>query len=88
MINGKQILPECYGDTTLIEVLEYKNPSHTPSVTRVLATLADVKRATQTLVGIIDDDKKKPASFQEYLTIDETPNLIKKNIQPENITSS
>ncbi|MEO1260948.1 MAG: hypothetical protein AAFZ15_19265 [Bacteroidota bacterium] len=78
MSKGLQILPECDGDTTLIEILEYKKPDHQPSISKVLSTLNEEKRKNITLIGVIDDDKRKPQLFSEYNTIEETKNLIKR----------
>ncbi|HFA47528.1 MAG TPA: hypothetical protein ENJ95_00765 [Bacteroidetes bacterium] len=73
-----QILPECYGDTALIEMLEYKNPYHLYSISRVLTTLSDKRRKSQTLIGIIDNDKRKPEIYNEYIKEFETENMIRK----------
>ena len=77
MNSGRQILPECYGDTTLIEILGFKKTDHQGSISKVLATLNEPKRFSLTLIGIIDDDKKKPVTINEFVKLDETPNLVK-----------
>ena len=84
MNKGLQILPECYGDTTLIEVLEYKNPSHKPNISSVLSALSEKNKAKQTLIGIIDNDKRKPKQYNEYVKERETKNLIFKKHKERN----
>ncbi len=60
-----RILPECYADTLLIEVLGFKRPNHQLGIGQVKNALAEKFRNT-IAVGIIDNDKKKPTDFQEF----------------------
>ncbi|MCB0520761.1 MAG: hypothetical protein H6577_21735 [Lewinellaceae bacterium] len=60
-----QIFPECDGDTALIEVLGFKNPNHQLSISRVLHALSTSK-SKALLIGVIDNDKRKPTGFQEF----------------------
>lgn len=59
-----QILPECYADTLLVEMLGFE-PQHKLGI-------GDVKNAlsknfkNSVAVGIIDNDKKKPTDFSEF----------------------
>jgi hypothetical protein len=78
MRRSPRILPECYGDTLLIEILGYSKPNHQQpgGINRVLDTL-EKKYPGQTAVGIIDKDKKiTPAYFQNFQKQKETNHLI------------
>ncbi len=78
MSNADRVLPECYGDTALIEMLGYKNPNHQLSGIGQVLKVMDEKLAKQKVVGIIDDDKKKTSNYFKYFVEQEAKNdLIK-----------
>ena len=53
-----RILPECYGDTLLVELLGFKKPNHqVEGINQVLNEL-EVNMPKQIAVGVIDYDKK------------------------------
>lgn len=65
-----QIVPECYADTVLVEMLGFKNPNHQLSIGTVFGEFSKNLRKRKA-VGIIDDDKKKPKSLDEFELIEE-----------------
>jgi hypothetical protein len=67
---GKFILPECYADTAVIEVLGYNKPNHIQSIGQVISVLN--KNYNGKLgIGFIDRDKarKGDAENTKYQTI-------------------
>ncbi len=60
-----RILPECYADTLLIEVLGFDKPNHQLGIGQVKNAL-DRNFRNGKAVGIIDNDKKKPTDFAEF----------------------
>lgn len=68
------IIPECYADTMLVEMLGFKKPNHQLGIGQVIKTLT-IKYETRKAVGIIDDDKFKPSKFQEYEFITEVKGI-------------
>lgn len=84
MGKGLHILPECDGDTALIEVLGYKNPLHQLSISSVLKKLSE-NPASRIMVGVIDNDKVKPKRYDEYvLTKPEDDHFIVKKHRERN----
>lgn len=63
-MNHPQILPECYADTLLVEMLGFE-PNHKLGIGEVKNALAKIFKNSWA-VGIVDNDKKKPTDFVEY----------------------
>jgi len=59
-----QILPECFADTLLVEMLGFK-PNHISGIGEVINTLSDNFK-NRAAVGIIDNDKRKPNDFVKF----------------------
>lgn len=73
-----RVLPECYGDTLLIDILGFKNPNHQFSISEVAKTMSG-KFSDRLAIGVVDDDKKnKPGYFSEFKMIEEKHGLILK----------
>jgi len=62
MANGRNILPECYADTLLVEVLGFKKANHQFSIGQVFKTMED-KMKNRIAVGVTDKDKKITAKY-------------------------
>lgn len=70
MIDFQSLVPECNVDTVFVEsVLGYKNPNHAPGISDVMSIMQN-NRPNQTVIGFIDDDKKKPLYLKEFREID------------------
>ena len=69
------ILPECYADTVLIEIAGFKHPNHQPSIGQVANSMK--KRPKTKLIGVVDDDKNKPAYFSQFVLLEEKDRLSK-----------
>ncbi len=65
-----QVLPECYADTVLVEVLGFTKPNHQLSIGKVLSQMESA-HANKAMVGIVDDDKRKPGYFQKFTQTEE-----------------
>lgn len=63
------VLPECYADTLLAEMLLDGEVNHQLSIGQV-ANVMERQFKSRKAVGIIDDDKVKPKSFQTFQLID------------------
>lgn len=59
------VVPECYVDTNLMNVLIGKACNHKKGCTNVCKVL-DEKLTDQFAIAVIDKDKKEPASVQNY----------------------
>lgn len=78
MSNADRVLPECYGDTALIEMLGYKSPNHQLSGIGQVLKVMEEKLKKQKVVGIIDDDKKKTSHYYKFFQKEDAKNgLIK-----------
>ncbi|MFZ4796691.1 MAG: hypothetical protein ACOYMA_04305 [Bacteroidia bacterium] len=66
----KFILPECYADTTLIEVLGYNKPNHIKGIGQVINVL-DKNFKNKLGIGFVDKDKngKSKRENTEYILI-------------------
>lgn len=71
-----RIIPECYVDTTLMEVLGFGKTNHQQNNSEVIKKLA-LKAYNNTVgIGIIDKDKNKPKRLtEEYELIDKIEEL-------------
>ncbi len=58
------IIPECYADTVLVEILGFSYPNHSPlnNVSHVLRTIKG-KRPKEKVVGIIDSDRGRSEKY-------------------------
>lgn len=59
------VLPECYADTLLVELLGFKGAKHQLGIGQVFNTLKN-HFSKQKAVGIIDDDKQKPVGIKDF----------------------
>lgn len=64
-MNHYQVIPECYADTLLVEILGFKRPNHQLGIGNVLG-LFKKKMKNRKAVGIIDDDKVKPRQLDQF----------------------
>jgi len=66
-MNNLSIIPECYGDTLLLEMLGFKRLNHqTSGIGQVIKVMRD-KYQNRLAIGVIDADKKiTPTYFQEF----------------------
>jgi hypothetical protein len=72
------IVPECYGDTRLVEILlEVQKVNHQKNIGQVANTLRD-KLKSQRALAVVDNDKQSiPAYFQkEFSTLNEASGLV------------
>jgi len=73
-----QLLPECYADTLLVEMLGFKYPNHRSSINEVANAMLHKGYKNQLAIGIIDEDKRQPKYFSEFETIDSSDRLTLK----------
>jgi len=73
-----QLLPECYADTLLIEMLGFTYPNHQNSINEVANVMLHKGYKNQLAIGIIDEDKRQPKYFSEFETIASTERLALK----------
>lgn len=69
MIAYPNLVPECNVDTVFVEMLGYKEPNHAPNINDVFKIFAK-RKASEKLIGFVDNDKKKPKEFSTFVTID------------------
>ena len=62
------IIPECYADTNMINVLVGKDCNHQKGCPMVCKTMSE-KYKDRFAVGIIDKDKHEPKAMQDYRLI-------------------
>ncbi|MEM6317959.1 MAG: hypothetical protein AAF960_09825 [Bacteroidota bacterium] len=76
-MSNLNLLPECYGDTLLLEMLGFKKTNHqTSGIGQVIKVMKE-KYANRLAVGLIDADKKiTPSYFKEFQQI-EAENRLK-----------
>ena len=77
----KRLIPECFGDTMLIELLGFPKQNHQKGITKVISTLSS-KYRDERGIGIIDDDKKKGLAGFSQTNETEELILLKKHDQP------
>lgn len=80
-MSNYHIIPECYADTLLIEMLGFMRPNHQLSIGSVLNTM-EKKFQNQLAVGIVDDDKQKPSQFKFFREV-AVQSGIRKVAKPE-----
>ena len=69
------VVPECYVDTNLINVLLNKACNHQKGCATVCKTL-DTKLADQFAIAIIDKDKSEPKAIEQFVKIVESEHLV------------
>jgi len=69
------VVPECYADTNLLNILTGKKCNHQKGCATVCKTLDD-KLKDQFAVAVIDKDKRQPMATQKYVEIGHTDSLI------------
>lgn len=62
----KRIIPECYADTALTEVLGYQNPNHQLGEGNVINALLDRGYNNTIGIALIDKDKKQSKRVKAY----------------------
>lgn len=71
MIEQPHLLPECFADTLLVNMLIRSTTNHKRSIAQVFVALkTDFKN--RKAIGIIDDDKDKDAYYKEFEVKTET----------------
>lgn len=65
-----QILPECYADTLLVEMLGFERPNHQLSIGAALGAL-EKSFKNRPAVAVIDNDKQKPPALGKFQLTDE-----------------
>lgn len=69
-----QIIPECYADTLLVEMLGFARPNHQLGIGKVVG-LFEKGLKNRAAVGIIDDDKVKPKDLDSFKIAAESHNI-------------
>lgn len=69
------VVPECYVDTNLMNVLLNKSCNHQKGCATVCKTL-DVRLSDQFALAIIDKDKKEPKALEQFEQIGESEHII------------
>ena len=73
MIEQPHILPECFADTLLVNMLIKSTANHKRSITQVFGALKkDFKN--RKAIGVIDDDKSKDDYYKEFKIEKDTSN--------------
>lgn len=70
-----EIMPECFVDTTLISILLGSDVNHKKGCPSVAKEMQGGRSADSFAVGIIDNDKRKLAYFEQFVLIAENPLL-------------
>lgn len=71
-----QVIPECYADTLLVEVLGFSRPNHQLGIGVVFNEIRK-KFEKRRAVGIIDDDKRKPKDLDLFKFVVEQAGIKK-----------
>ncbi|MFN0036529.1 MAG: hypothetical protein ACKVUS_15800 [Saprospiraceae bacterium] len=63
-----RFIPECHADTALVRFLvsDFPHIDHESGICNVAKNFQEVKDQTYTLVGIVDDDKRKPPYLDDF----------------------
>ncbi len=77
-----QVVPECYADTLLVEMLGFKRPNHAlnSNISHVLKTV-NQSRPNQKVVGIIDSDRGRSEKMLDSFKLIQERHGIKKYIR-------
>jgi hypothetical protein len=77
-----RLIPECHADTALASFLTngFPNIDHEAGIHNVVKNFTAVKDKTYGLVGLIDDDKRKPSYLDDFIEVKSAGNvaLLKK----------
>ena len=71
-----QVVPECYADTLLVELLGFVSPNHQMGIGKVFGAFQKSNQ-NRFAVGIIADDKVKPKNL-DYFEITENVHGVKR----------
>ena len=82
MSNARNILPECYADTLLVEILGFPKANHQFSIGQVFKTM-DTKMSKQLAVGVTDKDKKIKSNYYKAFQEDKAENGIRRLKHPD-----
>lgn len=66
-----RLIPECHADTALVRFLSggFPNIDHESGIGSVVKNFTDVKDHSYQLVGIVDNDKRKPPYLDDFQEI-------------------
>jgi len=70
-----EIMPECFVDTTLISILLGSDVNHKKGCPSVAKEMQGGRSADGFSVGVVDNDKRKLAYFEQFVLIAENPLL-------------
>ena len=72
-----RIIPECHADTALVKFFIRGFPyiDHEAGINNVVKNFSLVKDPTYCLVGLIDDDKRKPSYLGDFIEIKSLVNV-------------
>ena len=82
MSNARNILPECYADTLLVEILGFPKANHQFSIGQVFKTM-DTKMSKQLAVGVTDKDKKIKSKYYTSFQEEKIENGIRRLKHPD-----
>ncbi len=77
MSRALSILPECYVDTLLVDLVGFKKPNHQTSIGQVANTLK-TNYKNRLAIGVVDNDKSQPKYFDEFELLEKKQGLILK----------
>lgn len=77
-MNHYQVVPECFADTLLVEMLGFVRANHQLGIGKVTGIFAD-KLKNRQAVGVIDNDKLKPKILDTYEQTGEEHGIIRKS---------
>lgn len=70
------IFPECFVDTNMMKtLLHLDGVNHQHSCSKVLRTMSTEKHKNGFAIGIIDDDKKKPSGYFDFVQLSQIGHL-------------
>ena len=69
------VVPECYVDTNLMNVLLNKSCNHQKGCAAVCKTL-DVRLSDQFAIAVIDKDKNEPKAVRQYVQVGESSHIV------------
>ena len=71
-----QVMPECYADTLLVEMLGFKGANHQLGIGKVIRNFGMLLK-NRSAVGIIDNDKVKPKDLDTFQKTAEREGIIR-----------
>lgn len=78
MIDEPRVLPECEGDTTLVNFLLDQNTNHQKSIFKVEKSLMNCS-SKKLRIGVVDNDKREQSYFSHFEVQREAHDLIMKH---------